>query len=243
MVTGAPNANGAGTTAPDDRDAMVRLEDVRFRFGDGPYDFALHVPDWTVSPGERIAVVGPSGSGKTTLIHLVAGILTPSAGRIRVDGACLTERGETERRAFRITRIGMVFQDFGLLDYLNVLENILLPYRINPALALSTAVREKARSLAAGLGIDRLLRRRIDRISQGERQRVALCRAMLPGPKVLLADEPTGNLDPRTTGELIEVLFACLEETGATLITVTHDQALLERFNRVVDVSAWGGGR
>jgi putative ABC transport system ATP-binding protein len=143
--------------------------------------------------------------------------------------------GDSARRDFRIKNIGLVFQEFELLAYLSVYDNILLPYRINPAVRLDSSVRDKAAALAQGVGIGDKLRRFPDKLSQGERQRVAVCRALLTEPGVILADEPTGNLDPSNKDRVLDILFAYVRERGATMVTVTHDHDLLARFDRVIE--------
>ncbi len=232
-------------TASTEQDGMVRVRDLDFSYGED--GFRLRVPEFDVARGERVACIGPSGSGKTTLLRLVAGIVLPKAGTVTVDGTDVSALTDAARRSFRIARIGMVFEEFELLRYLSVLDNVLLPYRITPALALTPKVRARARSLAAQVGIGAMLRRRPRRLSQGERQRVAVCRSLLPEPRLLLADEPTGNLDPANKGRVLDILFDYADRTNATLLTVTHDHALLERFDRVVDFqqfhTAGEGGR
>ena len=132
-----------------------------------------------------------------------------------------------------------MFQEFELLEYLNVLDNVLLPYRIHSALRIDPAVRERARRLADEVGIGALLDRYVTRLSQGERQRVAICRALVTEPAILLADEPTGNLDPESKERVLDILFACAGRTGATLVAVTHDHDVLPRFERVVDFKSF----
>jgi ABC-type lipoprotein export system ATPase subunit len=154
----------------------------------------------------------------------------------------VTRRSDRERRSFRITRIGLVFQEFELLDYLSVLDNILLPYRINPTLRLDGEVRKRAGRLAGSVGIADKLGRRPDRLSQGERQRVAVCRAVLPEPVLLLADEPTGNLDPSNADKVLDILFDYASERGATMLAVTHDHDLIPRFAQVIDFKRFHGG-
>ncbi len=217
---------------------MVHITGLSFRYGDtegGDRGFALCIDELLVATGESVAFVGPSGSGKTTLLHLVAGILTPKAGQVHVAGEDLAALDDASRRAFRVGKIGLVFQEFELLEYLSVIDNILLPYRIHPSLRLDRAARDRARALAERLGIGDKLARRPGSLSQGERQRAAVCRALVTGPSLLLADEPTGNLDPVNTGLVLEALFELAAESGATLLTVTHDHELLPRFDRVVD--------
>ena len=139
------------------------------------------------------------------------------------------------RRDFRITHIGFVFQDFELLDYLNVLDNILHPYRITRALKLTQPIEQRAIELANGLEIGDKLRRFTGELSQGEKQRAAICRALLPQPQLILADEATGNLDPRNKGKILDLLFENVDSHNATLLAVTHDHELLPRFDRVID--------
>ena len=218
----------------------VHLDDIRFAYAQG--DFTLTVPTWEVASGGSVAVVGPSGSGKTTLLHLVAGILEPDAGRVTLGETDLGDLSETQRRAFRIRAIGAVFQEFELLEYLDVRDNILLPYRISPGLRLDREVRERAQELAQEVGLGDKLDRRPGRLSHGERQRVAICRAVITGPSLLLADEPTGNLDPANKEVVLGILLDQARRSGATLITVTHDHAVLDRFDRVLDVATFLAG-
>lgn len=212
---------------------MIRLNGIDFRYPTG--DFQLVIPDLQVSVGEKVGVIGPSGSGKTTLLNLVAGILMPQKGTVSVNDIEINERPDKYRRDFRITNIGFIFQDFGLLDYLDVEDNILHPYRITSAHKLNSEVQSRARTLAAQMEIaDKLHRHPVD-LSHGERQRVAICRALLSKPKLILADEATGNLDPKNKILILELLFRSVEEHGATLLAVTHDQELLPYFDRVID--------
>ncbi len=212
---------------------MIAVERLEFRYAEG--DFFLKIPTLQIERGETVAFIGPSGSGKTTLLNLIAGIALPRAGRITTGDVELTSLDDARRRNFRIRNIGLVFQEFELLEYLSVLDNILLPYRINPSMRLDGAVRERARQLATEVDIGDKVDRYATKLSQGEKQRVAVCRALLPQPSLLLADEPTGNLDPKNKGRVLDILFDYASRTGTTLITVTHDHDLIDRYGRVVD--------
>ncbi len=202
----------------------------------------MRIPDLEVEEGATAAFIGPSGSGKTTLLHLIAGIVLPKAGRIETTGVEVNRLSDEERRNFRVTKIGLVFQEFELLEYLSVYDNILLPYRINPSLRLDDAVRRRAREIAEQVGIGDKLRRFPRRLSQGERQRVGVCRAVLTEPRLLFADEPTGNLDPENRERVLDILFDYVKQSGTTLLTVTHDHEILHRFSRVVDFKEFDTG-
>jgi putative ABC transport system ATP-binding protein len=202
----------------------------------------LRVPEFLLEDGERVAVVGPSGSGKTTLLNLIAGILTPEAGRIDVAGTEVSGLSDTKRRRFRASQIGFVFQDFALLDYLTARQNIYYPYRITPALTLDNAVRERAERLAMACGIGDKLDRHPAALSQGEQQRVAICRALVTQPKLILSDEATGNLDPDSKARILDLLFEQASEAGAAVLAVTHDHELLPRFERVLDFAQFREG-
>jgi putative ABC transport system ATP-binding protein len=212
---------------------MIQIEALRFHYGEG--DFALRIPELTVDAGTTTAFIGPSGSGKTTLLNLIAGIIRPETGRVETSGVEVSVMSDEERRRFRITTVGLVFQEFELLEYLTVLDNILLPYRIHSALTLDSNVRERAGTLAERVGISDKLDRHPRRLSQGERQRVAVCRAVLTDPPLLLTDEPTGNLDPVNRERVLDILFDYVTDSGTTLVSVTHDHEILSRFGRVVD--------
>jgi putative ABC transport system ATP-binding protein len=212
---------------------MIQIQSLDFHYREG--EFRLHIPEFQVEHSEKVAVIGPSGSGKTTLLNLIAGILTPEQGTIKVGEVQVNDLPDAGRRDFRITNIGFVFQDFELLDYLNVLDNILHPYRITSALELDKAARTRAIQLADEMGIGDKLTRHANDLSQGEKQRAAICRALLPRPTVLLADEATGNLDPVNKTRILDLLFRSVEDHQATLLAVTHDHDLLPRFDRVVD--------
>ena len=212
---------------------MVRVENLTFGYGAG--GFRLRVPEFFLEDGERVAVVGPSGSGKTTLLNLIAGILTPAGGRIEVAGTEVSGLSDAARRRFRASRIGFVFQDFALLDYLSARQNIYYPFRITPALTLDAEARDRAERLAAACGIGDKLDRHPTALSQGEQQRVAICRALVAQPKLILSDEATGNLDPDSKARILDLLFAQAAQAGAAVLAVTHDHELLPRFGRVLD--------
>jgi putative ABC transport system ATP-binding protein len=214
---------------------LIRISDIDFRYPSG--EFHLGIPNLLITAGEKVAVIGPSGSGKTTLLNLVAGILTPARGSVRIGEVEITNLSDKSRRDFRIKKIGFIFQDFGLLDYLDVEDNILHPYRITGALKLNSDVRVRAHMLAKQMGIADKLNRHPTDLSHGERQRVAICRALLPGPKLILADEATGNLDPKNKVHILELLFDNVDKHNATLLAVTHDQELLPYFDKVVNFS------
>lgn len=219
---------------------MVRIENLTFGYGSN--GFRLRVPDFSLGVGERLAIVGPSGSGKTTLLNLIAGILVPDDGRIEVAGTEVSGLTDTERRNFRAGQIGFVFQDFALLDYLPARQNILYPYRITPALVLDQEARERAEALAAACGIGDKLDRHPAQLSQGEQQRVAICRALVTQPKLILSDEATGNLDPDSKARILDLLFERAAEAGASVLAVTHDHELLPRFERVLDFAQFREG-
>ncbi len=212
---------------------MIQIEQLLFRYPRSP--FVLRIKELTIADGEKVAFVGPSGSGKTTLLNLISGITVPQQGHVRVDDFSISGKSDSQRRDFRISHIGFVFQQFELLSYLNLLDNILLPYRINRALELNAAVRERARELTAKLGIADKSLRYPRQLSQGEQQRTALCRAVIARPKLILADEPTGNLDEENKQIALDLLFQQSAEHRATLVVVTHDLGILSGFNRVID--------
>jgi putative ABC transport system ATP-binding protein len=212
---------------------MININDLHFKYGSG--EFQLDIPDFKVKRSEKVAVIGPSGSGKTTLLNLISGILVPETGNINVHDIIVNELKDDDRRDFRISSIGFVFQNFELLDYLTVLDNILHPYRITTALTIDKTVRERAVQLAEEMGIGDKLKRKANDLSQGEKQRAAICRALMPYPKLILADEATGNLDPDNKTKILDLLFRSVASHDATLLAVTHDYELLSRFDRIVD--------
>lgn len=212
---------------------MIRISDIHFHYI--PEEFDLGIKDLVIDTGEKVAFIGPSGSGKSTLLNLVAGILIPQEGVVEIDGLKITSQSDQARRDYRISNIGFVFQDFGLIDYLDVTDNILHPYRISGALKITGDVKDRVKRLAELTGVSSLLNRHPADLSHGERQRVAICRALLPKPKLILADEATGNLDSDNKSHILELLAASVEENNATLLAVTHDQELLHYFDRVIN--------
>ena len=211
----------------------LQLQDIRFAYTSG---FTLQVPELGIQPGESVALVGPSGSGKTTLLNLIAGILRPEQGSIRLREECLTALGDQQWRRRRLLSMGMIFQSFELLDYLNLRDNVLLQARLAPGIAITPELEQRARSITTELGLGDKWRRPITALSQGERQRVAACRALLLEPPVVLADEPTGNLDPANKQAVLDHLIALCRRDQRMLLTVTHDHSLLPAFDRVVEM-------
>ncbi len=218
---------------------MISIRNLDFRYPRG--NFRLQVPTLDVGAGERVAVVGASGSGKTTLLDIVAGIRAPGAGAITVAGNLLTGLTDAALRDFRIRQIGLIFQAFELLEYLTVRDNILLPYRLGRTLQRQSNTDMRLDKLAGETGITERLDRHPEQLSQGERQRAAICRALITAPGLILADEPTGNLDPENKQRVLALLLEQVANHGATLVMVTHDHDLLEPFDRVLDMRDFHG--
>jgi putative ABC transport system ATP-binding protein len=210
---------------------LIELDGIRFRYSGSPFE--LIVPKLAIGDQRRVAIIGPSGSGKTTLLHLMAGICRADAGRVQMGAVNVSALSESAVREFRLARIGLVFQEFELLDYLGVLDNILLPYRLGGSLILTEDVKKRAKDLASALGLGDKCRRGVRALSQGERQRVAIARSLVTEPEFVLADEPTGNLDPTLKQQVLDLFLRTLDERPATLVMVTHDHSLLDRFDRV----------
>ena len=212
---------------------MIAIQDLQFRYPKS--EFVLQLQELEIPDGSRTAIVGPSGSGKTTLLNLIAGITKPDSGMIQIGSETISGMGDAQRRNFRISNIGLVFQRFELIEYLDVINNILLPFRINQTLQLNREARDRAESLASSMGLADKLKRLPSRLSQGEQQRVAICRALINQPKILLADEPTGNLDPANKRRIMDLLFEQSDRQSQTLIVVTHDMSILEGFETKID--------
>jgi putative ABC transport system ATP-binding protein len=212
---------------------MIRLHNLKFSYPTG--GFHLDIAELSIERGASAAIIGQSGTGKTTLLNLMSGVVVPNIGSIATNDIELPNLDDAKRRDFRIQHIGFIFQEFELLEYLTVLDNILLPYRISGALKLSTDIRKRAALLAEKVGMADKLTRHVHHLSQGERQRVAICRALLPDPPLILADEPTGNLDPENTDRMLDILFDHVKESGATFVCVTHERHYLDRFNQIID--------
>lgn len=186
--------------------------------------------DLQVNSSETVALVGASGSGKSTLLGLLAGLDLPSVGSISILGQSLTELDEEGRAKLRAEQIGFVFQSFLLLPTMTALENVMLPVELRG----ETDCEPRARALLESVGLGDRLHHLPPRLSGGEQQRVAIARAFMTRPRLLLADEPTGNLDSKTGEKVIELLFALNREHGTTLVVVTHDRELASRCQRQV---------
>lgn len=190
----------------------------------------LNSVDLSIGSGDTVAIVGASGSGKTTLLSLLAGLDRPSQGQVFLDGECLTEMDEDGRALIRSRYVGFVFQSFHLLPNLTALENVMLPLE----LLVRNDARAGAEALLSRVGLQDRLAHYPNQLSGGEQQRVAVARAFAAMPRVLFADEPTGNLDSATGEQIIELLFEINREKRTTLVLVTHDDALASRCERIV---------
>ncbi len=219
----------------DARVAVV-VESVSKRYGDGPQAVvALRDVSVTVAPGELVAIMGPSGSGKSTLLHLMAGLDVPTTGRVLVDGADLAALPEEARSTLRLRRVGFVFQSFNLFPTFSAEENVAWPLEF-----LGVSWRDACARAADALGrvgLNAAARaRRPAELSGGEQQRVAIARALVTRPGLILADEPTGNLDSKTGEEILGLLRALNADDGVTIVLVTHSAAAAASGQRVIEL-------
>jgi putative ABC transport system ATP-binding protein len=188
--------------------------------------------------GEKVALIGRSGCGKSTLLDLIAGIQVPQRGDVFWGTESVNSLSETRRRDLRLKRIGFIFQDICLIAYLNVLDNILVPWRLSPSLKLTTGARDLAVELANRVGLSDQLQAPVNTLSQGEKQRLMICRALVTTPSLVLADEATSSLDPLSRDLIQTTLMAYVQQQRAGLLAVTHDHQTLHTFDRVIDLEA-----
>jgi putative ABC transport system ATP-binding protein len=218
------------TTAPD---VVLRLRDLRKGYTEaGRRHDVLRGLSGEVRRGEFVVLLGPSGSGKSTLLNVVSGIDRPDSGLVEVAGVDLTRLGEKERTLFRRRHLGFVFQFFNLLPTLTVLENLLLPLELKGRVGGDEESR--ARTLLEKVGLADRADTFPDRLSGGEQQRVAFARALVHDPDLILADEPTGNLDPDTGERILDLLESLVRDQGRTLLAVTHSRELAARADRIL---------
>ena len=197
---------------------------------DGGRTAVVDVSAFSLGAGEQLALRGESGSGKTTFLHLIAGILSADSGRIEIDGTDMAALGEPKRDRLRAEKIGYIFQTFNLLQGYSVLENVLLGMSFGPG-----ADRAHARAVLERVGLGDRLHHFPRQLSTGQQQRVAVARALANRPKLVLADEPTGNLDRRNATEALALIRETCREVGAALLLVSHDDTTLAQFSQVID--------
>jgi ABC-type lipoprotein export system ATPase subunit len=215
--------------------ALLEIENLRkaFRTPDGRIAPVVEVPRFRLDAGDQVALSGPSGTGKTTFLNLIAGILAADSGRITLDGHELNAMSEADRDRLRAGLIGYIFQTFNLLQGFTCLENVLLGMSFGPG-----ADRERARSLLERVGLGDRLDYHPRQLSTGQQQRVAVARALANRPKLVLADEPTGNLDPANAAQALALIRELCTEEGSALLLVSHDPTVLSAFPRRESLSA-----
>jgi len=211
---------------------VARNLSKEYRSGDNRLT-VLHDVNFAIPQGAFVAIVGPSGSGKTTLLGLLAGLDTPSTGQVILDGSDMTAMDEDQRARLRGEKVGFVFQSFQLIVTLTALENVQVPLELRG----DNGAGERARELLARVGLGDRLDHFPTQLSGGEQQRVAIARAFANAPRILFADEPTGNLDSDTGGRIVELLESLNRESRTTIILVTHDHTLAGRAQRIIRLS------
>ncbi|MCP4082105.1 MAG: ABC transporter ATP-binding protein [Planctomycetaceae bacterium] len=210
---------------------MLKLDQIKkqYRQPNGETLSILDVPAYQVAAGEQVALIGPSGCGKTTMLHVIAGITKPTSGRVVLDGVELSKYSESARDRIRADKIGYVFQTFNLLPGFNALENVVL----GMTFARGKRDTARARKLLERVGLSHRISHHPSKMSVGEQQRVAVARALANRPKLLLADEPTANVDPQNQQQIVDLIRKTCQEENIALILVTHSREVSDQFERI----------
>lgn len=212
-------------------DKILRTKDLCKYYGSGENEVrAVQNANIEIQRGEFVAIVGKSGSGKSTLLHMLGALDRPDSGKVRIEGKNVFELKDEELAVFRRRKIGFIFQNYNLIPSLNVWENIVLPMGLDKKKVDQTFVR----NLTERIGITDKLKSLPSTLSGGQQQRVAIARALASKPAIILADEPTGNLDSKTELEVISLLKACVNEYGQTLVMITHDETIAQMADRIL---------
>jgi putative ABC transport system ATP-binding protein len=212
---------------------VLEVKDVKKTYRMGKVTVpALQGVSFSVEDGEFLTIFGPSGSGKSTLLHLIGGLDRPDEGEIIVDGSNLLQLSDDKRAKLRLTKIGFVFQFFNLLPRITALANVELPLAI--ADVSEKEAKERAKEMLKLVGLDTRIDHRPFELSGGEQQRVAIARALINNPKIILADEPTGNLDTKIGGEIVQLMRRLNKEKGQTFVIITHDATIAENADRII---------
>ncbi|MBM3383265.1 MAG: ABC transporter ATP-binding protein [Betaproteobacteria bacterium] len=225
-LTNAPNAN-----------AIIDIRDLRkvYQLGKTSVE-ALRGVNFEVSEGEFTVVLGPSGSGKTTLLNIIGCLDRATSGTYRLDGEDVSQRDFNELAEVRNYKIGFIFQNFNLIPVLNVLENIEFPCLVRKEQQNRAELRERVRALCAEVGLERFMKHRPDELSGGQRQRVAIARALITQPRLVLADEPTANLDSKTSDQILELMQRLNRQHDTTFLFATHDPRVMDLARRTVRI-------
>ncbi|MGY3766998.1 ABC transporter ATP-binding protein [Vagococcus vulneris] len=211
---------------------MLEIKNITKTYENGISYQALKGINLTIEDGEFVGIMGPSGSGKSTLLNLISTIDTPTSGDILIDNVNLSQLGFEKLAKFRRNQLGFIFQDFNLMPTLTVEENIVLPLTLDGEKV--SVMRKKLQKVSAQLGIDNLLKKRIGTISGGQAQRVAIARAMIHQPKLVLADEPTGNLDTKSSMDVMELLCSLNKQQQSSILMVTHDPFVASYCQKII---------
>ena len=215
---------------------MIKLKDIEMKYSDnGQEILALKIKNLKLQDRKHIAFIGASGSGKTTLFNMISGMIVPTKGKVEVNDVELTSLKENERDLFRANHIGYIFQDFNLFNEFTVLQNVILPLSFAKAYS-KKEMEEMAKKVLKEVGMEEKLNQKVKTLSGGEKQRVAIARSIINAPDIILADEPTGNLDFKNGQKIMELLTKLAKEKKATLIVITHNNSQLDMFDEVIDV-------
>ena len=213
--------------------SILQTESLKKYYGTGDTEVrALDGVDLTVERGEFVAIVGTSGSGKSTLLHMLGGLDRPTAGKVTVDGKDIFALKDEELTIFRRRKIGFVFQSYNLVPVLSVWENIILPIQLDGRAVDEAFVRE----VVATLGLEKKLQNLPSQLSGGQQQRVAIARALATKPAILLADEPTGNLDSKTSQDVLGLMKVTSQKFGQTMVMITHNEEIAQLADRIVRI-------
>lgn len=221
---------------PANQAPVLHLERVMRVYTQGPRQVnVLNGATATIHPGEAVALVGPSGAGKSTLLHIAGLLETPDTGRVFIDGQDCTHMLDGARTRVRRRRLGFIYQFHQLLPEFSAIENVAIPLMI--AGVSKRSAKERAGQLLISMGLEHRLRHRPPELSGGEQQRTAICRALANSPRLILADEPTGNLDPKTSARVFDAFMSLIRQTGVSALIATHDMALASRMDRVLQMA------